>query len=412
MSTAKRTFTWRKSVPQELAQFVLPELPEPLRWPLYISRLDLLANEGRASVVHQLYQQLLKLKLTYEVAPFDPLVSDVQQIRRPSEILSSHVGTCVDLTLLLAGMCLAADLLPLVVVFNGHALLAVSLTHNRPEARNLPQVRAFAHGLLRDLHQMQKWADDEVYLLVECTGVAASQGGLSTELPEGAGRDRRGFMAFDRACEAGLEQIMQHAVAEGAQVGRAQRTFLFAVHVHELQQRGFKPLTDEADPSGSGGTTINQSGQINLGQVGKIDQFVAGDAVAGDKFTGDKVQGDKVQGDQSKQRGGVSFGSGNKFGDVKIGDIAGRDIIKTTINAGTSRTGRFAAVYARIEASDMNSVLSPLVSGQVGRIEAEAALGAAANREVVRALLASLAALAPDVRAEVVRALAGTGLAG
>ena len=398
MSTANRTFTWRKTVPQELAQFVMPELPELLRWPPYTSRLDLLANEGRASVVRQLYQQLLGLKLTYEVAPFDPLGSDVQQIRRPSEIIASRVGTCVDLTLLMAGMCLAADLLPLVVVLNGHALLAVSLTHNRPDARNLPQVRAFENGLLRDLNTLQTWADDEAYLLVECTGVAASQGGLATELPEGASRDRRGYMSFDRACEAGLEQITQHAVADGAQVGRAQRTFLFAVHVHELQQRGFKPLTDESDPP-AGGTTINQ-------------QFVARDTVAGDKVMGDKVAGNKVQVIQRDQRGGVSFGTGNAFGDVAIGDIAGRDIIKTTISGDASRTGRFAAAYARIEASGMSSVLRPLATGQVAQIEAEVAKGAAANREVVSVLLASLASLAPDVRADVVRALAGTGLEG
>ncbi|NNJ12072.1 hypothetical protein EKD04_017215 [Chloroflexales bacterium ZM16-3] len=280
MPTANRTFTWRKTVPQELAQFAMPDLSEHLRWPPYISRLDLLANEGRASVVRQFYQQLLGLKLIYEVTPFDPLDSDVQQIRRPSEILASRVGTCVDLTLLMAGMCLAADLLPLVVVLDGHALLAVSLTKGRAEARNLPHVHAFENGLLRNIDHLRTWADDEAYLLVECTGVAASQGGLSPQMPEGAGRDRHGYMSFDRACAAGLEQIAQRAVAKNVQAGTSQRTFLFAAHVHELQQRGFKPLSD-ADPP----EVIDQSGHNNFGQVGTIEQFIAGDYVDGDTLT-------------------------------------------------------------------------------------------------------------------------------
>lgn len=408
---SEQTFTWRKKVPQELAQFVLPEPREELRWPLYVSRLDLLASEGRASVVRQLYQQLLGLRLTYEVAVFEPLADDVQQIRRPRTILERRAGTCIDLTLLMAGMCLAADLLPLVVVLDGHALLAVSLTAGRTDAARLPQQEAFREGLLSDLEQLQVWANDEAYLLVECTGVAASQGGLSAAHPEGVGRDRRGLMSFDRACAAGLEQIdPQHAVAASEPAGRAQRRFLYAVHVHELQQRGFPPVTD-ATPGGAGGmTTITQSGPGSIGTVGSIGTYVGGDSVAGDKVMGDKVMGDKVE-----RRGGVEFGSGNKFGDITIGDVAGRDIIKSNVTyvggqATHGAAARFAAIYARIEVSGLDQALKPLVAGQVRQIEAEAAKGAAANHQVVAALLASLSALAPAIRAEVDRALAGSGL--
>jgi len=407
---ADRTFTWRKSVPQELAQFALPELPEELRWPPYVSRLDLLASEGRTSVVRQLYQQLLGLKLTYEGAGFEPLATDLQQIRRPREILERRVGTCIDLTLLLAGMCLAADLLPLVVVLDGHALLAVALTTGRTDATRLPQQGAFRDGLLRDLEQLRAWTDDERYLLVECTGVAASQGGLSPELPEGIGRSKAGTMSFDRACAAGLEQIgAPHAAAEGAPVGRGQRQFLYAVHIHDCQLHGFAPLAETPVPPSSG-TTINQTGQTNIGSVGSIGTFVAGDDVAGDKVSGDKVMGNKVE-----RRGGLEFGSGNQFGDITIGDVAGGNIFKGNVFAGDPGGGRgtasrFAAIYAQIGASGMSEALKPMITNQVRQIEAEAAKGALGDRQLVQALLGSLVALAPEVRAEVARALAGSGL--
>lgn len=40
------------------------------------------------------------------------------------------------------------------------------------------------------------------------------------------------------------------------------------------------------------------------------------------------------QNDQSGPRGGVNFGSGGQFGDISIGDVAGRDIIRTDITQG------------------------------------------------------------------------------
>lgn len=46
-----------------------------------------------------------------------------------------------------------------------------------------------------------------------------------------------------------------------------------------------------------------------------------------------QILASRPQGD-SGQRGGLSFGSGSQFGDITIGDIAGRDIIRTDITQG------------------------------------------------------------------------------
>jgi hypothetical protein len=66
----------------------------------------------------------------------------------------------------------------------------------------------------------------------------------------------------------------------------------------------------------------------HLQQIG--DNAQVGAAVAGD------VHGDVqvTQQDQRGQRDGINFGSGGQFGDITIGDVAGRDIIKGDVTLG------------------------------------------------------------------------------
>jgi hypothetical protein len=61
-------------------------------------------------------------------------------------------------------------------------------------------------------------------------------------------------------------------------------------------------------------------------------QTIGSNAQVGAAVAGD-VHGN-VTVDQSGQRGGVHFGSGGQFGDVNIGDVAGRDINRTEITQG------------------------------------------------------------------------------
>jgi hypothetical protein len=61
-------------------------------------------------------------------------------------------------------------------------------------------------------------------------------------------------------------------------------------------------------------------------------QSISGNAQVGAAVAGD-VHG-TITVDQSGHRGGLVFGSGGQFGDISIGDVAGRDIIKTDITRG------------------------------------------------------------------------------
>jgi hypothetical protein len=62
-------------------------------------------------------------------------------------------------------------------------------------------------------------------------------------------------------------------------------------------------------------------------------QSISGNAQVGAAVAGD-VHGN-VTVDQRSQRGGFHGGSGNQYGDINIGDVAGRDIIKTGDISGT-----------------------------------------------------------------------------
>ena len=74
----------------------------------------------------------------------------LQTIRTPPEVLvSPREGTCLDLAALFCGLCEAYELLPILIVIDGHALAAVSLTHGvrdwngyRPGRELLPPARS------------------------------------------------------------------------------------------------------------------------------------------------------------------------------------------------------------------------------------------------------------------------------
>ena len=137
-------------------------------------------------------------------------------------------GTCLDLALLFAGLCLGNELLPLVVVLDGHAFVAVSLVRGRRDAgapgRRDPDQDGpwVAEGLLSSGDTLRELVARGDYLPIECTGFSRSEGVMGTG-PEGRGRVG-GQMTFARAIEAGHEQL-----------GPAGREFAFAIDVAILQ---------------------------------------------------------------------------------------------------------------------------------------------------------------------------------
>lgn len=84
-------------------------------------------------VVEAIYNALLDKNIDYAYDDYHPS-NALQVIRTPLEILKSpRIGTCIDLTTLFCGLCLANDLLPTLVVTEGHAFAAVSLEHKLRE---------------------------------------------------------------------------------------------------------------------------------------------------------------------------------------------------------------------------------------------------------------------------------------
>lgn len=219
---------WAKLNEKGLAQYALKEVANRLR--VEPGQGDALARpDGYSMVAEAIYRALAGRKVRYSAPLYSPDLA-LQEIRDPDTILdSSGVGTCLDLALLYAGAALGNDLLPLVVLLKGHALVAVATARGRRKAtesiRKTEEGAWVADGILRDAATLRKLVDRGDYVLVECTGFSAGEG-LPETVPEGRGRVE-GLLPFDRAKAAGREQL-----------DRPDRAFLFAVDVAVLQDVG------------------------------------------------------------------------------------------------------------------------------------------------------------------------------
>jgi hypothetical protein len=204
-------WTWAKVEDKRLASFVTPEAVNWLR--LSVDRLDLVRQPGgRRRLVEAIYETLVVKGIRYVDEEYDPHRA-VQPIRTPEEILSgAFEGTCLDLTVLFAGLCLGYGLLPMLVVFEGHSLVAVSLKHSRSQwdAFDRPERSWFERDVLKNnLSELVKLIDQGALIAVECTGFARSDSLRGASVPEGGVRTPEGVLTFNRAVEAGREQFSQ-----------------------------------------------------------------------------------------------------------------------------------------------------------------------------------------------------------
>jgi hypothetical protein len=212
---------WPRVDDRGLARFVTPEAS---RWlPLPISRFDLGDSlDQRRIVAHAIYDALKERNIRYALEEYHPSQA-LQIIRTPPEILvAPREGTCLDLAALYCGLCLANELLPVLIVIEGHALAAVSLTHGVRDWNGYrPGRELFATGPLADAQQLRDLIDEESFLAVECTGFAHSDqlGHKLADLPEAQHRTG-GVLTFDQAVDAGRQQL-----------DRADRPFQFAIDV-------------------------------------------------------------------------------------------------------------------------------------------------------------------------------------
>jgi len=211
---------WSRVDDKGLARYVTQQAS---RWTsLPVSRFDLAGQlDQRRAVARAVYVALNERSIRYALEEYLP--SEAQQvIRTPPEILTSpREGTCLDLAALFCGLSLANELIPILIVIDGHALAAVSLTHGvRDWNRYRPGRELFTTGPLTDPQRLRDLIDEESFLAVECTGFAHSeQLGQLGDKPEGLGRVN-GVMDFEQAVRAGRLQL-----------DRADRPFQFAIDV-------------------------------------------------------------------------------------------------------------------------------------------------------------------------------------
>ncbi|WP_105969365.1 SUMF1/EgtB/PvdO family nonheme iron enzyme [Streptomyces geranii] len=221
-----RDHIWFRAQEKSLSTLVRPEARH-LLGPLGVAP-DPGTAEHIPTLARAIYDRLTERRLSWSVEPFR--ASEVQQgVRSARAILrGDHRASCLDISLLYAGCCLGHGLVPLVVVLDGHALVAVSLRdrvgHTTLARRFVSNMtgwwaQADEAALLRELGTEEAGR----YLVVECTGATRMTATPSERLPETLDR-RDGLLPFEAALRAGRRQL---AVP--------QRPFLFALDVFVLR---------------------------------------------------------------------------------------------------------------------------------------------------------------------------------
>ncbi|MBD2066056.1 hypothetical protein H6F93_00630 [Leptolyngbya sp. FACHB-671] len=216
---------WTKANEKELAQFATDSALQLFN--LNVSSFDLIREAQFESLIETVYNTLVEQKIKYDLEKFST-VETHQRIRTPVEILSQpRQGTCLDLAILFSGLCLGCNLLPKLILLEGHALVAVSLTLKRSEwnsnrdnqkkflgkrVKDLQGTERIEPEVFRDIETLKEMiADDNgngIYCIVECTGFAYSKTLQpdSTELA-GVARNPDGFLTFQQAKEVGRKQL-------------------------------------------------------------------------------------------------------------------------------------------------------------------------------------------------------------
>jgi hypothetical protein len=231
---------WYRTNAHGLAQYVSEVAGSFLA--LTFDRYELsLRRDGRLEIAEAIYDALLNQKIMYDTEAYTPQAHH-QKIRSPTDILLSYTkrATCLDLSVLFAGLCLANQLIPIVIVLNDHALVAISLTHdlNRWNSPQRPGRIAFQDpvingDLLRDL------VENRALAAIECTGFTRSNVLAKPHdgAPETIGRvfER---MGFKRALAAGFEQL----------IGTRELSFAIDISVARYDW-GFDAFTVDMPPS-------------------------------------------------------------------------------------------------------------------------------------------------------------------
>jgi hypothetical protein len=280
------SWEWPKTDRGGLARFVSGDVAPA--FDLKINRNDLSPDaDGRRKLVNAIYFALQNKELRYALEKYYP-DDAVQLIRSPSEILGQKEGTCLDLALLFCGVCLGYELLPQVVLIEGHALATVALNFDlrNKDAFNRTERNFFENALLTNADVFRQMVKGGSYIAVECTGFAQTEK-LPAANPEGVGRDFQKLLPFERALNAGSEQL-----------NNVERPFLFALDIAWAHDLGFRPTkeTNLGATSARAKTVVGQGIEVSDAKIREV-VGVKGDAPIDsdtDVLTGAKLKGVEI----------------------------------------------------------------------------------------------------------------------
>lgn len=292
---------WAKANEKDLARFVNEQAIDLLnKLPIH-DRLELVQDEnGRRTLVKAIYETLVTQNIRYAFEKYQP-EEETQFIRTPVELLSTPgEGTCLDLALLFCSLCFGYDLLPLLIVIEGHAFAAVSLTHKRDEWNTYsPERSRFESSDLfqgeANLAVLKKLVEDEAYIAIECTGFAHSQVLSNAQAPEAKGRIN-GVLSFGRAARAGAEQLEN-----------PERPFKFAIDIAAAKYI-WKIPTEAISHLAETTNVINAEARL------KFDHFNGGEATVIDASKLKDGANLKAEMETKEMTGGTQIG-------IKLGSV-------------------------------------------------------------------------------------------
>jgi tetratricopeptide (TPR) repeat protein len=190
---------WRTRERERLAAYITPEaarwLPVPSPMP---------DREDRDARARAAYESLSLAEINYELETYHPSAA-IQLIRSPQEVCSApRFATCLDLAVTYAGVCLAYELLPILVVFDDHAIVLVHRTLGLRDwdASHRREYPTLAGGPMPDSDIPRALIESSEYLAVECSGCARY-----------TRRDPPEPMPYTQALAAGAEMLATRAVS-------------------------------------------------------------------------------------------------------------------------------------------------------------------------------------------------------
>ena len=165
---------WPRKDRMLLPKYVTPKLGG--LFPLKKSSYDKINTlEGRRDIVKAIYNMLLEKNIYYALEEYQPS-EKYQIIRSPKKIKEELKGTCLDLAALFCGLCLAHELLPMLIITRGHAFAAVSLTESiRDREQYKEEYTKLEQGPLEDIDLVHKLVSEGSWIAIECTGFAHSE---------------------------------------------------------------------------------------------------------------------------------------------------------------------------------------------------------------------------------------------